>query len=861
MPIAFNRPIFLVLWLLVPVLWFMMGRSFLKHRSGPQKLFIGGLRSLALVILGLSLSDPKIPSHGDRVNVFFCLDVSESIGSEEKQAAHTFMSRTMKGMDKEDRAGLIVFGKDPLLEVPLGEAFEPSGIRSTLNTHLTGIYDALQFAIGKFPQEGEKRIVLFTDGNENLKHSLDMANLAAAFGIKIFPVPLASWFGKSEVFVKGLETPPAVSLETPFEIRIVVISSARTQGHLILFRDDKLLADRPVTVEPGKNAFVFADRIVEPGLYPYKAVINFPQDVFFQNNEGVSFTRATKRSQVLYLAGEGAHQTPLAQSLTAQGLDLVFIPADRFAGSVHELMEHDAVILDNVSGQALSDATMENIETYVRDFGGGLIMIGGDRSFGAGYHKTPVEKALPVFMDAPTDVQFSRLCLIFVLDKSSSMSGNHAGKSKLEMAKIAAFSSIQMLNPADQVGIVAFDSEFRWIVPITPAKERQEIADRLSRVKEDGGTLLYPALEDAFRKLQQSKASRKHVIVLSDGETDPADFKSLVQSMSGSGISVSTVCIGANSDLKLMESIARWGGGRSYFTDDPGTIPNIFVGETQIVARDILVEKILQPEKTLPNEMMLGIDDEPLPAISGQVLTYPKPGVGIWIQTDEGPLLAAWRYGLGRSVAFTSDLSTRWCRDWLRWDHFGRFTSQMVKWAQRKETRERTTAIIERTGQTGRFTVDAADMENRFLNNLNLRVKILFPSERSQTLSLNQTAPGRYQGVFPAEEIGRYFFTLFGEEDASNPSAEATRPQVFGFGIPYTDEFNRVGVDRPLLEQLAAVTKGGVLPLEQPPADLFRAASDSKNDETPLWPLLTLLFLLLLMLDVAARKLLDFGWS
>jgi hypothetical protein len=124
-------------------------------------------------------------------------------------------------------------------------------------------------------------------------------------------------------------------------------------------------------------------------------------------------------------------------------------------------------------------------------------------------------------------------------------------------------------------------------------------------------------------------------------------------------------------------------------------------------------------------------------------------------------------------------------------------------------------------------------MENRFLNDLSLRVKILFPSERSQTLSLNQTAPGRYQGIFPAEEIGRYFFTLFGEEDASNPSAEATRPQVFGFGIPYTDEFNRIEVDRPLLEQLAAVTKGGVLSLEQPPADLFRAASDSKNDAPP----------------------------
>jgi hypothetical protein len=214
-------------------------------------------------------------------------------------------------------------------------------------------------------------------------------------------------------------------------------------------------------------------------------------------------------------------------------------------------------------------------------------------------------------------------------------------------------------------------------------------------------------------------------------------------------------------------------------------------------------------------------------------------------------LLAAWQYGLGRSVAFTSDLSNRWGKDWVNWKHYGKFTSQMVKWAQRKETGKRFSAAIDRQGKERHLLVDVITEQNRFVNYLELKTNVLFPAGSDQTFAMAQTAPGRYVAAFPAEEIGAYYFSVY-----SNSGEYAATPRTFGFGIPYTEEFNSTTVDEGLLEDLAATTKGRLLNTENIPVDLFKNNSDSKYSKTPVWPYLILIFLLLLIADVAARKIL-----
>jgi len=849
--LSLAKPIYLTICLLIPLIWILQNRAAVSDRSRLPRYVFGILRSLLVIVLGLALSDPKLLSHSDQVNVFFCLDASESIAGDQRLKAQRFIEQTTSEMQSDDRAGLIVFGKQPSIELSLRTKLDALNIKSIVNPHSTNIHDALQLAIGRLPQQGKNKIVVFSDGNENLQHAQDMAYLGRSLGIEIYPVPLATWFGKNEAFVKSLETPLNVALETPFEIRLVVVSSVKNSGELVMVRDDNLLVQQPIEINAGTNVLTFADTLSEAGLYLYKAVVNFSDDTFFQNNEGLAFTKGTRRSRVLHLTDKDSGSNYLAAALQVQGLDVDLKHIKNIPGSIHGLIDYSAIILDNVSGRSIPFSTMEQFERYVKETGGGLIMVGGDTSFGAGYYKkTPVEQALPVFMDAPTDIKLSELYLVFVIDKSSSMTSSYKDKSKLEMAKIAAFSSIEMLNPSDRVGVVTFDTEFGWTVPITSAAERQKIAENLSRVAEGGGTDLYPALKDVQSVLQQISSGKKHVIVLSDGETEEADFQSLVRSMSAAGISISTVSIGQGSNIALMRSIAEWGLGRSYYTDDPNTIPTIFTSETKIISKKTITEKTMQPLVKFSNEIMQGLVNVKLPAIYGQVVTYPKPGSELLIETAQGPLLAAWQYGLGRSVAFTSDLSNRWGKDWIKWTHFGKFTSQMVKWAQRKETPEQFLAAIDSRGAKGNFLVDVTTAQNRFVNHLELNTNVLLPSGNYQAFAMAQIAPGRYAGTFPAEEIGAYYFSVY-----STSGNDAGTARTFGFGIPYSEEFNRTAVNEDLLEDLASATKGRVLSIDNIPADFFKDKSDSKQSQTPIWNYLVMIFLLLLIADVAVRKL------
>ncbi|CAB1060226.1 hypothetical protein D1BOALGB6SA_4991 [Olavius sp. associated proteobacterium Delta 1] len=847
-----DKPIYLILWLLIPFIWLMMRRSSADDQLSKQKMAMVVIRSFLLIVLGLALSDPKHLRHSDQVNVFFCLDVSESIPGDQKLKAEAFIEQVAAEMQGEDQAGLIVFGKHPSIEISLKTKLDALNIKSIVNPHNTNIHDALQLAIGRLPRQGKNRIVLFSDGNQNMQRSRNMAYLAGSLGIEIYPVPLATWFGKNEAFIKSLETPSNVALETPFEIRLIAISSVKNSGELVMVKNGNLLVRQPIELKAGTNVFAFAETLSEPGLYLYKAVINLSEDTFFQNNEGLSFTKATRKARILYLTDKEPGSNYLIEALQVQGLDIDLKHIKNIPGSFHGLVDYNAIILDNVSGRSISFSTMEQIERYVKDTGGGLIMIGGDTSFGAGYYKkTPVEKALPVFMDTPTDIKLSELYLIFVIDKSSSMTSSYKDKSKLELAKIAAFSSIEMLSPIDSVGIVTFDTEFSWTVPITTAGERSKIAEHLSRITEGGGTDLYPALKDVQKVLDRITSGRKHVIVLSDGETEEADFESLVQSMRASGISISTVSIGQGANIALMSSIAEWGMGRAYYTDDPNSIPKIFTSETKIISKKTVTEKTMQPAVKKSDEILQGLVNVRLPAIYGQVITYPKPGSNLLIETEQGPLLAAWQYGLGRSVAFTSDLSNRWGKDWVKWKDYGKFTSQMVKWAQRKETGRQFTAAIDSKGKKRNFLVDVTTDQNRFVNYLELNTHVHLPSGNDQTFAMEQTAPGRYVAAFPAEEIGPYYFSVY-----SNSGEYAATPRTFGFGIPYTEEFNSTAVDEDLLEDLATTTNGRLLAIDNIPVDLFKDKSDSKQTATPVWPYLIMIFLLLLIADVAARKLL-----
>ncbi|HME60801.1 MAG TPA: VWA domain-containing protein, partial [Candidatus Binatia bacterium] len=386
------------------------------------------------------------------------------------------------------------------------------------------------------------------------------------------------------------------------------------------------------------------------------------------------------------------------------------------------------------------------------------------------------------------------------------------GNTKLDLAKAAAIAAADIMNPTDQVGILAFDAGWDWALPFRQVAKGEWISEKLASLQSDGGTDLYKAMVEAHRVIAGKKAAIKHVIVLSDGLTDKADFQTLVQKMARDGITVSTVSVGNDADVQLMTDIAKNGKGRGYVALDPQTIPQIFTTETLLIARDLLVEKTITPTIVASTGPLKGIPQNHLPALRGYVLTYPKPRAELLMRADKDPLLVSWRYGLGEVVAFTSDLSGRWGKDWVSWPGFSQWASQLARGAIRKILDTRTRTDFRTDGETIKIVADVVSPDGRFLNHLNVIANITAPDQASQEQTFQQTAPGRYEGKFTTAARGIHFVSLYTQgNDGKAPAPLATVPYI----APYPHEYRELKPNRSLLSRLVEETGGEMLDPEK----------------------------------------------
>src|SRR5437667_5448650 len=236
------------------------------------------------------------------------------------------------------------------------------------------------------------------------------------------------------------------------------------------------------------------------------------------------------------------------------------------------------------------------------------------------------------------------------------------------------------------------------------------------------------------------------------------DFQGLLRRMAKDKITVSTVAIGKDADVQLMVDVAKWGRGRFYYTEDSQTIPRIFTLETQLASKASLVEQPFKPQLTAPaHEAMQDIDWKAVPPLGGYVASSLKSTADLVLMShQEDPVLATWRYGLGRSAAFTSDAKAKWGVLWLRWRDFNKFWAQLVRWTLRSGTRSDTTAVVARHDRTGEVIVDAVDSKGEFINFLDSQVGIVSPNRERSVTELEQVGPGRYRGRFEAEQEGVY---------------------------------------------------------------------------------------------------------
>jgi hypothetical protein len=449
------------------------------------------------------------------------------------------------------------------------------------------------------------------------------------------------------------------------------------------------------------------------------------------------------------------------------------------------------------------------------------------------------------------------VALELVIDVSGSMSEGPPGATKIELARQAALGAVQQLDNQDQIGILAFDDQNHWIYPMQALADRPIVESAIGRLEPGGGTEIYPALEAAYNDIAPRQAKIKHILLMTDGLAPTGDYEGLTAKMRAQGITLSTIAIGTDADQNLLQNLADWGRGRFYDATNPLDLPQFVIKETTEIARAAITEETLVPavqDQTPILDSLTG-----LPPLYGYVATTPKPSatVGLVSPAEHDPILAQWQYGLGRSIAFTSDASARWSSSWVSWASFSQFWGQVFKWAvppPQSQSLQVQTSVV--AGQAT-IVVDAIGTDGRYVNDATTTATIAGPPgptpdpnqpRTPPSVPLVQSAPGRYEVQVPAEVQGNYLVQV----SQTAPGQKATASQVGSFTIPYSPEYAGLPPDLGLLRELGRRTGGAFL---SRPADSFAHDLHLADAAQPVWPYPIAALVPLFLLDVAVRRL------
>ncbi len=855
----FTASVFLFLLLLVPVTAWMgwPARGAARRREIVSLI----LRLIIILCLIFSLAGLEIVQRGDNLAVVFLMDVSDSMPKDAVGAEVAYVQSALKAMKPDDRAALVLFGADALVERAMSPVRELSAITSVPVTNQTDLAEAMQLGLALFPSGYAKRMVILSDGAQTSGDALEAAKFAAASDVQVVVVPFIAQ-GGAEAWITDVDVPTHLRPGEEFDLDVSVQANEPTRALVRVLGGDKVLYEQTHDLRRGLQSLTLSMTAGQPGFVTYQVQVTPEQDRFYQNNRMDAFSEVEGPPRILMVApppGEalpGGETRPdeysvLLQILEAAGLNVDLVTPTHLPSDLPTLAQYDSVVMVDVPARMLGNNQMANVQQYVHDLGGGLVVVGGPTSYGVGgYYRTPLEEALPVEMQIKDEKRRPSLGIVFIIDHSGSMSEASGGVQKIELAKEAAARSIELLFPSDRVGVIAFDDSASWVVPMTELSDPAQVVGAIGSIRADGGTDILAGLQAMAEVLPNDPAKVKHVILLTDGGADPTGIPELVQRLNTEhGITLSTVGVG-NDAAPFLEDLAAIGAGRYHFTNDASSIPSIFTEETSLATRAYLVEEPFFPTFVNSSPILAGINETP--RLLGYVASSPKDLAQVILQSDKkDPILAAWQYGLGRSVAFTSDATGRWARDWVQWDAFPTFWTQAVRYTIGSSANSALQMSVTSQGEQRRLTLDARTPAGEFMNGYLVQANIVAPGGETQSLTLKQTAPGRYEVFFTPKDQGVYLIRFSGQPGAGQTSDPFT--ETTGWTLSYSPEYKYLDSNPDLLMHLIATGSGKIASAD--PAEAFIHDLQARRAARPIWPWLILLAAILLPFDIASRRL------
>ncbi|RIK69225.1 MAG: hypothetical protein DCC65_00310 [Planctomycetota bacterium] len=870
----FDRPAYLWLAFLALLFWWMARRSLAGLGPIRGKLALA-IRTLVLLILVLAIAGTHRILKNDDLTVLFLLDQSRSIPAEVRKQSEEFVRRAAAKVPPDDRVAILTFDGGANIEQlpsrpgPDGGIHVPMPLADGQKPDRTNLAQGLRVAAACALNDTNNRVVILSDGIQNIGDALEEAKTAGANNLIIDVLPLTYEFG-SEVVFEQLAAPPYANLHEQVPLRLVLKSDRATSGTILIYQrvgqEEELLDLTPdvegsgqrVTLAPGRNAFNVRVPISAARAHEFRAEFvpdDKSADFMGQNNIARAFTNVEGPQTVLFVGtrSDEPDDEVLVEALRREGIRVQWAQAESLNIDTATLQDFSAIVLANVPAEMFSAEQQRALASYVRDLGGGLLMLGGDESFAAGgWQGSVVEDIMPVRFDVDAVKQIPRGALAIVMHSCEMPQGNMWG---IE----TAIAALKTLSRLDYYGVVGWGlSGFHWEVPMQVAANKDGITAQLRRMQNADMFDFDTPMRMAYKALMNcTDAAQRHMIIISDGDPAPPST-GLLNQMVGSKVTCSTVSIfpHGNVEIGTMKNIARVTGGRYYSLSQAGDekqLPRIFTKEARIVRRPLIRDEIFTP-KLRPHlsEIMVGIS-ESIPKLNGYVVTTPRKVVDVEMPliTERGdPLLAHWLCGFGRTLAFTSGRWKHWGADWAGWPSFSKLWAQAVRWCMQQGTAANYDVTTTTEGDEGHIVIESMGDREGFENFQQFVGRAIAPDGTSTNVQIVQTGPGRYEGRFRLGEQGTYLLNVVatGEKD-KKPAMIRT-----GVTVAYSPEYRDLEPNEALLREIAEVSEGRILSINADPDTVFAHNLPPTVTRTPIWEFLLKLAIFSFLMDIAVRR-------
>lgn len=828
--LQFEYPILFIL--LIPL--FISILFFVKNLSNinKERIVIVILRGFTVILLIFAITIPSLMLPINTKQIIYLLDESKSMDGNREQMTE-WIRTSLEAKNAEDEFGIVSFSEETFVQQTF-QANPSIGVFQEVESNgQTHLENGLLTAASLFDYSAG-RIVLLTDGNETIGSSSDILSILKEQGVEIDVMPFSSQ-EREDMALTQLKVSESMFEGEYANLAVKILSNQAKQANIRISINDRDILNESIQVKQGENVYTFSHLIEDHGLFIYKAEIQAENDFYIENNSLYAVSNIMGTPKVLLVEDD---ETPLQSILTSSGLEVEKISSPQLPTTLSHYLQYQSIIFNNISGTDVTDNQMGLIEQAVKDFGSGFIMLGGEKSFGlGGYFKTPIENILPVEMEIKGKEELPSLGLMIVLDRSGSMDGQ-----KLSMAKEAAARSVELLREEDTLGFIAFDDRPWVIIETGPIENKLKTIEKIRSISSGGGTEIYSSLKQAYEDLQNIDLQRKHIILLTDGDSATnGDYASLIEEGMEDNITLSTVAIGQDANRSLLEGLAQAGNGRFYNVTDATVIPSILSRETVMLTRTYIEDNPFYPT-IYSIDGWDGLFQEGVPEMNAYIATTPKDTAKLPIVSEkDDPVVAEWQYGLGTTLAFTSDVTGKWTGSFAAWEKWPQFLNHLVSRSFQKYGSQPMALDIDTSGSEAAITLSGN--KNQLYT---LETSIISETGKKVDANLQLIAPGEYQMKVP-NQPGLYFLNAIKTlEDGTIHTFQS------GFSIPYSNEYLLKGTNTELLQQLSEETGGLVV---ENAGGEFRPMATKSFSRTPLSQWALLAGFIMLFIELVIRRL------